>query len=61
MLGYVLAGLEYSAAVYITALTIDFFTVVFGFMIALDVIMDQPLEVSDRPAPISSETRDVKS
>jgi hypothetical protein len=51
MLGYVLAGLEYSAAVYITALTIDFFTVVFGFMIALDVILDQPLELSERPAP----------
>jgi hypothetical protein len=51
MLGYVLAGLEYNAAVYITALTIDFFTVIFGFMIALDVIMQQPIEVSERPAP----------
>ena len=51
MLGYVLAGLQYSAAVYITALTIDFFTVVFGFMIALDVIMQQPIEVPERPAP----------
>jgi hypothetical protein len=51
MLGYVLAGLQHSAAAYITALTIDFFTVVFGFVIALDVIMQQPLEVSERPAP----------
>ena len=51
MLGYVLAGLQYSAAAYITALTIDFFTVIFGFMIALDVIMQQPMEVSERPAP----------
>ena len=51
MLCYVLAGLQHSAAVYITALTIDFFTVVFGFVIALDVIMQQPLEVSERPAP----------
>jgi hypothetical protein len=51
MLGYVLPGLKYSAAVYITALTVDFFTVVFGFMIALDVIMRQPMEVSERPAP----------
>jgi hypothetical protein len=50
MLGYVLAGLPYSAAVYITALTVDFFTVIFGFMIALDVIMQQPMEVSERPA-----------
>ena len=45
MLGYVLAGLQYSDAAYITALTIDFFTVVFGFVIALDVIMQQPTEV----------------
>jgi hypothetical protein len=38
MLCYVLAGLEYSAAAYITALAIDFFTVIFGYLIALDVI-----------------------
>jgi hypothetical protein len=48
MLGYVLEGLRNSAAVYITALTIDFFTVVFGFVIALDVIMQQPTDVSER-------------
>jgi hypothetical protein len=51
MLGYVLEGLQYSAAAYITALTIDFFTVVFGFVIALEVIMQQPSEVPERPAP----------
>jgi hypothetical protein len=51
MLGYVSQGLEYSAAAYITALTIDFFTVIFGFVIALDVIMQQPMEVPARPAP----------
>ena len=51
MLGCVLEGLQYSAAAYITGLTIDFFTVVFGFVIALDVIMQQPTEMSDRPAP----------
>ena len=51
MLGYILAGLQYSAAAYITALTIDFFTVIFGFVTALDVIMHQPMEVSERPAP----------
>ena len=50
MLGYVLEGLPYSGAAYITALTIDFFTVIFGFVIALDVIMQQPIEVSE-PAP----------
>jgi len=51
MLGYVLAGLQYSAAAYITALTIDFFTVIFGFVIALDVIMQQPMDPSELPAP----------
>ena len=51
MLGYVLEGLEYSAAAFITALTIDFFTVIFGYLIALDVIMQQPMEVSERPTP----------
>ena len=51
MLGYVLSGLEYSAAAYITALTMDFFTVIFAYLIALDVIMQQPLEGAERPAP----------
>jgi hypothetical protein len=51
MLGYVLADLQYSAAAYITALTIDFFTVIFGFVTALDVIMEQPTEVSERREP----------
>ena len=51
MLGYVLMGLRYSSAAYITALIIDFFTVAFAFVIALDVIMQQPTEMSDRPAP----------
>ena len=47
MLGYIVAGLPNSAAVYITALTIDFFTVIFGFLVALDVIMLQPLDGSE--------------
>ena len=51
MLVYVLAGLQYAGAAYITALTIDFFTVVYGFVIALEVIMQQPTEESERPAP----------
>jgi hypothetical protein len=49
MLGYVLAGVQYSAAAYITALTVDFFTVIFGFLVALDVIMQQPMEALERP------------
>jgi hypothetical protein len=32
-------------------LTIDFFTVIFGFVTALDVIMQQPMEVSEQPTP----------
>src|SRR5271170_3533748 len=48
MLAYVLAGLQYRAAAYITALTIDFFTVIFGFLAALDIIMQQPTERPDR-------------
>ena len=51
MLGYVLAGFPNSAAVYITALTIDFFTVAFAFVIATDVIMRQPMEAAERSAP----------
>jgi hypothetical protein len=51
MLVYILVGLQYSAAVYITALTIDFFTVIFGFVSALDIIMLQPIEVPERPTP----------
>ena len=51
MLAYVLVGLKYSDAVYITAVTIDFFTVAFGFLNALDVIMQQALESADRTGP----------
>jgi hypothetical protein len=49
MLGCVLDGLPHSAAAYITGLTIDFFTVVFAFVVALDVIMQQPMDVPERP------------
>ena len=48
MLVYILLGAQYVAAVYITALTIDFFTVVFGFVNALDIIMQQPKEAAER-------------
>ena len=51
MLGYISVGLPYSAAVYITALTIDFFTVIFGYLAALDIVMQQPMEASERSAP----------
>ncbi|HEV7165745.1 MAG TPA: hypothetical protein VGO35_10180 [Gammaproteobacteria bacterium] len=48
MLVYLLVDVRYGAAVYITALTIDFFTVVFGFLNALDIIMQQPTKTSKR-------------
>jgi hypothetical protein len=51
MLAYVLLGRQHSAATYITALTMNFFTVAFAFVVALDVIMQQPIEVSERPTP----------
>jgi hypothetical protein len=48
MLGYVLAGLPHSPAAYITGLMLDFFTVVFAFVVALDVIMQQPMDAPER-------------
>ena len=42
MLGYILGGHQYVAAAYITAVTIDFFSVIFGFAVALSMIMEQP-------------------
>jgi hypothetical protein len=50
MLGYVLAGGRYNSAAYVTAVTLDFFTTAFGFMVALDVIIQQPIEPL-RPPP----------
>lgn len=49
MLVWVFGGFRNSAAVYITTLTIDFFTVAFGYVNALDIIMQQPLDTSERP------------
>ena len=48
MIAYVLGGLPDGAAAYITALTADFFTVVYSFLTAIDIIMQQPAKVSDR-------------
>lgn len=47
MLVYMLSGLRFGAAVYITALTINFFTVVFAFVTALEVVMRQPIEAKE--------------
>jgi hypothetical protein len=51
MLVYVLAGFPHSAAAYITALIVDFFTVTYAFLTALDVILKQPIEPSERRSP----------
>jgi len=61
MLGYVLAALPYSAAAYITALTVDFFTVAFAYLVALDVVMQQPMEVPERLAQIGPESRSMNA
>jgi len=47
MLVYVLGGFQYGAAAYITALAVNFFTLAFAFVTALDVIMRQPLDISE--------------
>lgn len=46
MLVYVLAGFSYAAAAYITALLVGFFTLAFAFVVALEVILQQPAEGS---------------
>jgi hypothetical protein len=51
MLVYVLSGLQHSAAAYISALAINFFTTAFAFVTALDVIMQQPVDASKRTSP----------
>lgn len=51
MLVYVLAGLQYSAAAYITALVLNFFTIAFAFVTAMDVIMAQPVDRSEADRP----------
>jgi uncharacterized protein (DUF2062 family) len=48
MLLYILLGFQYSAAAYVTALTVNFFTTAFSFVTALDVIMQQPTDISER-------------
>jgi hypothetical protein len=44
MLVHVLAGFQHAAAAYITALIVNFFTLAYAFITAVDVIMRQPLE-----------------
>jgi hypothetical protein len=46
MLIYVLAGFSYAAAAYITALLVSFFTLAFAFVVAVEVILQQPADGS---------------
>lgn len=48
MLVYILCGLRYEAAAYVTALAVNFFTVAFAFVTALDVVMQQPFDHAHR-------------
>ena len=43
----VLADPPHAGAIYVSGITVDFFTVIFGYMIALDMIMRQPLEAPE--------------
>lgn len=51
MLGYVFGNFEHSAAVYITALVVNFFTLAFAFVVALDVIIQQPMAAPRKSSP----------
>jgi hypothetical protein len=44
MLIYVTAGFKYQAAVYVTVLTVNFFTAAFAFVTGFDMIMRQPAD-----------------
>jgi len=44
MLVYTVGGRAHGAAAYVTALTVDFFTVAFAFLMAVEVIMKQPMD-----------------
>jgi hypothetical protein len=48
MLVYILCGLRYETGAYVTALVVNFFTVAFAFVTALDVVMRQPVDEADR-------------
>jgi hypothetical protein len=44
MIGYVLGGFAHKVAAYASALTVNFFTLAFAFVIALDVILREPTD-----------------
>jgi hypothetical protein len=48
MLVYVLCGFRYETAAYVTALVVNFFTLAFAFVTALDVVMQEPVEDGHR-------------
>ena len=56
MLAYVIEGVQYGAAAYITALTIDFFTVIFGFLVAHDALCNNQWKCRSGRRRIRSES-----
>jgi hypothetical protein len=44
MLVWILTGFPHQPAVYISALLVNFFTLAFAFIAALDVIMQEPTD-----------------
>jgi hypothetical protein len=59
MFCYVLADQKFGAAAYITGLTVDFFTVAYAFVAAVDIILQQPMEVTARQTPHYAEPENV--
>jgi hypothetical protein len=49
MLAYVEGNFAHKAAAYITALTINFFSLALAFIIALEVVLHQPISFSQKP------------
>ena len=59
MIGFVFAKSEHAAAAYIAALTVNFFTLAFAFVMALDVILQQRTDIVP-PTPLDSADEVIK-
>jgi hypothetical protein len=46
MIAYILAGLQHPSAAYMTALTVNFFTMAFAFWVALDFIVIEQADIT---------------
>lgn len=59
MIGFVFAKSEHAAAAYIAVLTVNFFTLAFAFVMALDVILQQRTDIVP-PTPLDSADEVIK-